>query len=121
MTGLTCMQLNRFSEAVKPLEEALKLDKNVAETYFVLGDAYLKLKRARESILLFKAGLALKKIPAYEKKLRETRSNVMGLDTNACSIQNALEQGMKYRSRGISVTPAIDVKVEFQLNKATLS
>lgn len=121
MLGLVYMKTDRFLEAAEALEEAVKLNHTTAEAYFILGDAYRELKQADAAFLNYKLGLGLKEIPVYKKRCTEARVEMMKKDPDAKTIRHVLQRGLTFRSRGIGIVPSVDVKVEFDFDKASLS
>jgi outer membrane protein OmpA-like peptidoglycan-associated protein len=121
MLGLTYMKMDRFNNAVKPLEQAVKLDITKAEAFFLLGDAYMELNRIEDALFNFKAGLALKKSPFYQKRCNQMKIKLMEKGTNTTRIQRFLERGIKFRAKGGSAVPSIDIRVHFDFDKHSLS
>lgn len=121
MLGLTYMKMDRFNNAVKPLEKAVKLDITKAETFFLLGDAYMELNKIEDALFNFNAGLALKKSPFYQQRCNQMKIKFMEKGTSTARIQRFLERGIKFRAKGGSAIPSIDVRVHFDFDKYSLS
>jgi outer membrane protein OmpA-like peptidoglycan-associated protein len=126
--GGTYMQLNRFANANEAFEKAKRLNPVEPDIYLAQGDACMELKDYGNAFLNYKYGLNLlgKSIPAYEKRLNEARIKVVQLGADAALIKKVIKRGLEVKrsiggQKNIVVSPSIDVRVEFDFDKANLS
>lgn len=126
--GGTYMQLNQFANANEAFENAKRLNPVEPDIYLAQGDACMELKDYGNAFLNYKYGLNLlgKSIPAYEKRLNEARIKVVQHGADAALIKKVIKKGLEVKrsiggQKNIVVSPSIDIRVEFDFDKDTLS
>jgi outer membrane protein OmpA-like peptidoglycan-associated protein len=126
--GVAFMQMNRFKEAKAAFLKALALNTTAPEVYLALGDACMELNDYGDALINYKTGLSLlnKPIPEYEKRLNEARIKVIQHGADAAFIKKVIKKGLEVKrslrsQKEIQVLPSIDIRVEFDFDKANLS
>lgn len=126
--GGTYMQLNQFANANQAFENAKRLNPIEPDIYLAQGDACMELNDYGNAFLNYKVGLNLlgKSIPVYEKRLNEARIKVVQYGADAALIKKVIKRGLEVKrsigaQKNIVVSPSIDIRVEFDCDKDTLS